>query len=46
MATNENADTTSKSMVGRDSAVSRRIADAVEFAVRAHGDQVRKGISA
>ena len=45
MATNENADTTSKSMVGRDSVVSRRIADAVEFAVRAHGDQVRKGTS-
>jgi (p)ppGpp synthase/HD superfamily hydrolase len=43
MATNENADTTSNSMAGRDSVVDRRIADAVEFAVRAHGDQVRKG---
>jgi (p)ppGpp synthase/HD superfamily hydrolase len=43
MDTNENADATSKSMVGKDSVVSHRIADAVEFAVRAHDDQVRKG---
>jgi (p)ppGpp synthase/HD superfamily hydrolase len=42
MATNEKADTVSKSMVGPDSVLSRRIADAVEFAVRAHGGQVRK----
>ena len=45
MATSEKADTTSKSMVGQDAVVSRRIADAVEFAVCAHGDQVRKGTS-
>ena len=42
METYENADTTSKRLVGRDAAVSRRIADAVKFAVRADGDQVRK----
>src|ERR1035438_9577292 len=43
MATNESVGATSKSMVGGNSAVSPRMADAVEFAVRAHGDQVRKG---
>jgi (p)ppGpp synthase/HD superfamily hydrolase len=45
VTTLKNADATSQSMVGEDSVVSHRIADAVEFAVRAHGDQVRKGTS-
>ncbi len=43
MPTNEDADTTTKSDPRCVPVLSRRIADAVEFAVRAHGDQVRKG---
>jgi (p)ppGpp synthase/HD superfamily hydrolase len=43
MPTNESADTTTKSDPRCVPVLSRRIADAVEFAVRAHGDQVRKG---
>ena len=43
MATNDNVGATAKSDARRDSVLSRRFADAVEFAVRAHGDQVRKG---
>jgi hypothetical protein len=45
MATNESVGATAGPVVGPDSAVSRRIADALEFAVRAHSDQVRKGTS-
>ena len=45
MATNESVGATAGPVVRPDSTVSRRIADAVEFAVRAHGNQVRKGTS-
>jgi hypothetical protein len=45
MPTNESADTTTKSDPRCVPVLSPRIAGAVEFAVRAHGDQIRKGTS-